>query len=823
MYHAVLGEALSAQLDSLRVIVTAGENLPLELVRRHYQRLPQATLYNEYGPTEATVWCSVYQTTREEAGARIPIGTPIAHMQLYVLDARLQPMPIGVPGELYVAGACLARGYVNQPQLTHERFVANPYVTGTRLYRTGDLARSRADGNVEFLGRVDHQVKLRGYRIELGEIESVLRDVPGVQHAAVLLRQDTLDQPRLVGYVAGEPSLRERLDQVRSHLAARLPSYMVPAVLLWLDTMPLSAGGKVNRSALPAPDQTDGRAAARIAPRNPVEASLAELWKSVLHVPEAGIHDQFFEQGGHSLVATQLVSRIRELFEVEVSLQALFERPTIAALADEVLRLRQRERQAALMPPIMPVPREQPLPLSYSQQRMWLMHRLAPKSTAYHMPFASRQMGRLNKTALRSTIDAICRRHEAFRTTFTMTGEGPVQLISPFRAPHWVEVDLTPFPREQRQREAMRLVAEESNQPFDLEKGPLARFVLIEIEPEDHILMLTMHHIIGDQWSFGVIGAEFAFFYNALCRGEAPTPQPIPLQYADYAVWQRRCLTDEWLRTQADYWQTKLAGLSKLSLPTDYPRPVVQTFNGAHRLLELPTSLIERLQHFSADHHATVFMTLLACFQILLSRYAGQADVAVGTPIANRTQSAVESIIGSFVNTLVLRTDLSGNPTFIELLARVRATALAAYAHQDFPFDKLVETMHSARDQSSAPLVQVLFNVPNAPIGEITVQGLSWVPFEVETQAAQFDLSLTIETEFSRKAYLTFNTDLFEPQTAERMLGQYKLLLQSALANPDRQVIRASDRDGARAATDGAGLEPHATRLSPVSMFSAAV
>ncbi len=563
---------------------------------------------------------------------------------------------------------------------------------------------------------------------------------------------------------------------------------MVPSIILWLDTMPLSATGKVNRHALPAPRTTTGQAAARVAPRNQVEESLAELWKSVLQLPEAGIHDHFFEQGGHSLLATQLVSRIRELFEVDVSLPALFERPTIAALAEEVARLRQKDQQASVMPPITPVPRDQPLPLSYSQQRMWLMYQLAPESTAYNMPFASRQMGRLNKSALRSTVDAICNRHEAFRTTFMMKGEGPVQTIHPFRPPHWVEVDLTQRPREERQQQAAQLVEQEANQRFDLEQGPLARFLLIEIEPEDHVLVLTMHHIIGDQWSFGVIGHEFAFFYNAFCRGDVPSAKPIPLQYADYAVWQRRCLTDDWLSTQSDYWQKKLAGLSKLSLQTDFPRPVVQTFNGSHRMVELPTSLIERLKQFSAEHNATVFMTLLACFQILLRRYSGQTDVAIGSPIANRTQSAVESIIGSFVNTLVLRTDLSGDPTFIELMARVRETALEAYANQDFPFDKLVEMMHSSRDQSSAPLVQVLFNVPNAPIGEISVQGLSWVPFEVETQAAQFDLSLTIETEFSRRAYLTFNTNLFEPQTAERMLGQYKLLIQSALANPQSKL-----------------------------------
>ncbi|UVT16100.1 MAG: amino acid adenylation domain-containing protein [Nitrospira sp.] len=788
LYQAVLGEAVNAQLESLRIVITAGESLPLELVRKHYQLLPRTMLFNEFGPTEATVWCSVYQTTREEAGARVPIGKSIETMQLYVLDAGLQPVPVGMPGELYVSGDGLARGYVNQPQLTQERFLQNPHAAGSRLYRTGDMARYREDGNVEFLGRIDQQVKLRGYRIELGEVEYALSNFPGVYQTAVLLRQDKPDQHRLVAYVTGLPSLKERLEQIRSYLVTRLPHYMVPSVMLWVEAMPLTATGKVNRNALPAPEDTAGQASARVAPRNQVEESLTELWKSVLAVPEAGIQDNFFERGGHSLLATQLVSRIREVFEIDIPLPMLFERPTIEALAETVTHLRAQEQNVSVLPPIIQVPRDRPLPLSYSQQRMWLMYRLAPESTAYNMPFASRQMGRLNKSALRSTIDTICRRHEAFRTTFAMTGEGPVQIISSFQSPHWTEVDLTQFPPEERQRAAARLVEQEAARPFDLEKGPLARFLLIEIEPEDHVLVLTMHHIIGDQWSFGIIGHEFASFYNAYCRGEIPSAKSIPLQYADYAVWQRRCLTDDWLSAQSNYWQKKLAGLSKLSLPTDHPRPMVQTFNGSHGMLELPASLIDRLKQFSAEHNATVFMTLLACFQILLSRYSGQHDVAVGSPVANRTQSAVESIIGSFVNTLVLRTDLSGDPTFVELVARVRDTALGAYANQDFPFDKLVETMHSARDHSSAPLVQVLFNLPNAPIGEINVHGLSWVPFEVETQAAQFDLSLTIETEISRKAYLTFNTDLFQPQTAERMLGQYKILLDGALVNPNARL-----------------------------------
>ena len=788
LYNAVLGEALNVQLESLRIVVTAGESLPLELVRRHYQLLPHATLYNEYGPTETTVWCSVYRTTRQEAGARVPIGKPIDNMQLYVLDANLAPVPIGVPGELYVAGDCLARGYVNQPQLTQERFVAHPHVAGARLYRTGDRARYREDGNVEFLGRVDQQVKLRGYRIELGEVEYVLSNFPGVYHAAVLLRQDKPEKHQLVGYVTGQLELKAKLDEIRSYVSTRLPHYMVPSVILWVEVMSLTPTGKINRSALPVPEEVAGQAAARVAPRNQVEEALAELWKSVLGVSEPSIHDNFFERGGHSLMATQLVSRMRETFELEVSLRAIFERPTIVALAEEVTRLRCGERMASAIPPIIQVPRDQPLPLSYSQQRMWLMYRLAPANTAYNMPFASRQMGPLDKSALRRTIDAICSRHEAFRTTFAMTGEGPVQIVSPFRSPHWVEVSLSRLPGKQRRQEAARLVEQEASQPFDLEKGPLARFLLIEVEPEDHVLVLTMHHIIGDQWSFGVIGSEFALFYNAFCQGEVPPVKPVPLQYADYAVWQRRCLTDAWLSTQSEYWEKKLAGLSRLSLPTDYPRPVMQTFNGSHCMMELPASLIERLKQFSAERNATVFMILLACFQILLSRYSGQSDVAVGSPIANRTQFAVESIIGSFVNTLVLRTDLSGNPTFEEMLERVRETSLEAYANQDFPFDKLVESMHSTRDPSAAPLVQVLFNLGNAPIGEIDVHGLSWVPFEVDTGAAQFDLSLTIETEIARKAYLTFNTDLFERRTAERMLGQYKVLLHSALANPKARL-----------------------------------
>ncbi|HSA60672.1 MAG TPA: amino acid adenylation domain-containing protein, partial [Nitrospiraceae bacterium] len=790
LYQTVLREHAVPKLSSLQVVVVGGESLPLELVHRHYRFLPQATLYNEYGPTETTVWSCVYKTIPHEAGPRVPVGRPICNTRVYVLGPDLQPAPIGVVGEIYIGGGGVASGYLHRPELTAAQFVTHP-ISGGRLYKTGDRGRFCADGNIEFVGRVDRQVKVRGYRVELGEIESALRQIPVIRDAAVILQDMPSIGPVIVAYVTGESLSDSSGPRLRDYAREKLPGYMVPTTFVILESLPMTLSGKVDRLALPglAQGQIADRVAV-VAPRDQVEASLIEIWGKILGRHIESINDNFFDLGGHSLLAMQLISHTREVFGIEVALRRLFEHPTLAQLADYIRDEQRRGRGRGALPPIHPVSRETPLQLSYSQQRMWFINQLAPEGTAYNMPFASRQTGPLDRTALRRTLDELVRRHESFRTTFAMTGRGPVQIIAQWRSPSWGEIDLRRLPMEQRVQEAVQIVQNAARQSFDLEKGPLARFLLIQIDTEDHILVVMMHHIVGDQWSFGVMGREFATLYSAFCDGkESPLP-PLPIHYADFAVWQRRCLTDEWLKEQSDYWTKELAHLPTLSLPTDYLRPAVQTFNGSYCVTELPTSVIDRLKQFSAQHHATSFMTLLACFQILLSRYSGQTDISIGSPIANRTQFAVEGLVGTFVNTLVLRTDLSGDPTFEEVIERVRETALDAYANQDFPFERLVETMQTDRDPSYPPLVQVLFNVGNTPIGEIFPRELTWVPFEVDPGSAQVDLSLTIETEIARKAYLTFNTDLFERRTAERMLGHYKLLLQSALADPKARISR---------------------------------
>ncbi len=789
LYDLMLQHVVPTQLDALRVVVAAGEPLPVDVVHRHYERVPDAVLYNEYGPTEAAVWTTVYRTNGTEQGARIPIGRPIANAKVYILDLERRPVPIGVVGELYIGGAGLARGYHNQPDLTHTRFIPNPFLPGTTLYKTGDLGLFRPDGNIEFVGREDDQVKIRGYRIELGEIESVLRDLPGVKDAAVVLRDEPVTGPSLVAFVTPEGTSTPTSAHLQELLARRLPSYMVPQPIVMLSALPSLPSGKIDRDALRRRKVDRAATGAMPAiPRDHVEYTLFELWGAVLGRKPTDVHQSFFDMGGHSLLATQVIARIRELFRVELPLRVLFDSPSIAGVAEQI-RLEQRRVQARPpLPPIVPVPRTAPLPLSYSQQRMWFIQQLAPEATAYNLLFVSRQRGSLKIPVLRQVVDLLARRHEAFRTTFAMTNNGLVQRIAPWQPPHLAEIDLRRLPKEQREEEARRLAEEEGAQPFDLERGPLARISVLRLDHEDHILVLNMHHIVGDQWSFGILGRDFAAYYNALCQNLPIPDTALPVQYADYATWQRRCLTDEALRDQERYWIGALQDLPILYLPTDFPRPSTQTFRGSYCSIDIPQSLIEQLKSFGSRRQVTSFMTMLACFQLLLSRYSGQTDVAVGSPIANRTQMAMEQLIGTFVNTLVFRLDLSGNPTFLELVERVKEAALGAFANQDYPFDRLVDTLQVQRDPSMAPLVQVLFNLVNAPIGDIQLYGLKWEPFEVDPGSAQFDLSVTIELEVAKKAYVTFNTDLFTRDTAERLLRHFVVLLHNALANPHGRI-----------------------------------
>ncbi len=789
LYEAMLRDVPAARLQSLRVVVSAGENLPVSLVRRHHERLTEATLYNEYGPTEATVWSTVYRTTGTEPGGRIPIGTPIASAAIYLLDEALSPVPVGVVGEIVIGGASLARGYLNLPELTSAKFVSNPFVPGTRLYRTGDLGVLRQDGNIEYLGRADGQVKVRGYRIELGEIESALSGLPSVRAAAVIVRDDITAGPSLIAFVTSDQASGSTSPYLHELLKRTLPSYMVPVAVFVVEALPYLSSGKVDRLALQQQTLRDNRnEAASVRARDPIEQSLLEIWRDVLGEQTIDIHRNFFAMGGHSLLATQVVSRIREVFRVELPLRSMFESPTIAGVA-ELIRVEQHRGNApSPLPPIVPVSRDGSLPLSFSQQRMWFVQQLAPEATAYNLLFVSRHKGVMSVPVIRQVVNLLSQRHEAFRTTFAMTGAGLEQRIASWETPHLVEIDLRRIPADRREREARRIAEQEGARAFDLEKGPLARISLITLDQEDHLIVLNLHHIVGDQWSFGILGRDFAAYYNALCQGQPLPEMTLPIQYADYAVWQRRCMTEAVLAAQEQYWAKTLEHLPILHLPTDFPRPAVQTFEGGLCAVDIPDSLIQRLKQFSADQHVTPFMTMLACFQLLLSRYTGQVDLAVGCPIANRTHMLMEQLIGTFVNTLALRLDVGGNPSFAGILERVKSVALGAFANQDYPFDKLVDSLQVERDASMAPLVQVLFNMANAPIGDIQLHGLEWEPFEVEPGSAQFDLSLSIELEVAKKAYFTFNSALFLRGTIERFAGHYLTLIESAMSNPQARI-----------------------------------
>lgn len=779
-----------------RAIIIGGEQLTADQVAFWREHAPETALINEYGPTETVVGCCTYRVPSEGALAgAIAIGRPIANTQLYVLDARMRPVPVGVSGELYVGGLGVARGYLNQPSLTAERFLPDPFgnTPGSRLYRTGDLVKWRPDGQLEFLGRVDDQVKIRGYRIELGEIEARLRRHPRVRGVAVLAREDVPGDRRLVAYVVDgqEQGQGGEADPAswRSWLQESLPDYMVPSAFVVLDALPMTPNGKIDRGALPAPER--GREASGVEyvpPRGPVEEAVAGVWGELLGSDRVGIHDNFFELGGHSLVATRLLARLRDTFAVEPSLRDFLDRPTVASLA----RLIERALAAGsglLAPPIVPVGRDGPVPASFAQQRLWFLDQLAPGTPLYNIPMAVRLEGALDVPALGRAFNEVVRRHEILRTTLATSGGVPWQVVAPDLSLTIAVEDFSGMPEEGREAEVLRRVEEITQRPFDLARGPLVRVGLIRLGDRDHIVHVTMHHIVSDGWSMGVLIREVAALYEAFHAGQ-PSPLPEPaLQYADYAAWQREWLRGDVLDRQLDYWKGQLAGVPALELPTDRPRPAVATHAGARRNLELPRPLLAELQAIGRREGTTLFMTLLAAFEVLIHRYSGQDDFAVGTPIAGRTRSEVEDLIGFFINTLVLRADLKGDPTFRDLLRRVRQASLGAYAHQDLPFEQLVFVLHPRRDTSRPPVFQVMFSLQNAPLPALESPDLVLTPLDPDSGTAKFDLTLfAMETERGLDLGLEYDADLFDPATIDRMLGHLRVLLEGIVVNPDQRI-----------------------------------
>jgi len=770
-------------------VICGGEALPWLLATQLRQR--SGSLWNMYGPTETTIWSAL--SVVELSDALVTIGRPIGNTQIYLLDRELQPVACGVAGELYIGGAGLAHGYLNLPALTAEKFVPDPFATqaGARLYRTGDLARHLDDGRIEFLGRIDQQVKVRGYRIELGEIETGLMRHPAVRSAVVVTREDVAGDKRLVAYLVldGAPPA----GGWRSFLKDTLPDYMIPQAYVLLESLPLTPNGKVDRRSLPAPEYTGAEAeGSYTAAGNAIEEMIAGIWCEVLRVERVGPLDSFFELGGHSLLAMQVVSRVREALQCEVPVRLLFETPILREFAASIEASRLTE-QGLQAPPIQSVSRDVALPLSFAQQRLWLLNQLEPESPAYNIPIAVRLSGELNVTALERTLGEIIKRHEVLRTTFSVKDGTPVQVIgpaTPFRLPL---IDLSTWFEVEREQETLVLAAREAVRPFDLEQGPLLRATLLKLSEHEHVALFTMHHIVSDGWSMTVLIREVTILYEAFVRDQSSPLADLNIQYADYSAWQHDYLRGDVLEMYLRYWRKQLASApALLELPTDHPRPPSQTLHGATHSIILPTRTAAEIKRLSRAEGATLFMTLLAAFQTLLHRWTGQDDIVVGSDIANRSKLETEGLIGCFFNFLTLRTDLSGNPTFRQLLGRVREITLGAYTHQDLPFEMLIEELKPARDPSYSPLFQVLFDfqsVAQQPSPELPGLTLSVLP--LPGTVAKFDLSLfVVEREEQLSCTLEYNTDLFEPSTIERLLTSFDTLLDEIVKNPDVAIQR---------------------------------
>ncbi|HEX8189187.1 MAG TPA: amino acid adenylation domain-containing protein [Pyrinomonadaceae bacterium] len=797
MLGALVEEPELSGCETLREVWCGGEALAADTVRKLKRRLPSVAVHNLYGPTECAIDATHHLCADgegEEQGGVVALGRPIGNVRVLVLDARGGLAPVGVAGELHIGGVGLARGYLSRPALTAERFIPDAYsaLPGARLYRTGDLARYLPDGEVEFLGRIDEQVKVRGFRIELGEIEAALSECEGVREAVVVAREEAGGDKRLVAYVVSAGGDVVEAEQLRGRLRRRLPEYMVPSAFVMLDDLPRTPGGKVDRRALPPLATAQQPATAYVAPATPVEEALAAIWGQLLRVERVGARDNFFELGGHSLLATQMMSRVRQAFSAELALAPFFEEPTVAGLAHQV-ELALAGGPAA--PPPQPLTAEERagrLPLSFAQQRLWLLDRLGPGLPTYNLPAAVRLRGALDVGALEHALDEVVRRHESLRTTFAEEGGIPYQVISPPAATRLELSDLSSLPAGEREREARRLAGEEMARPFDLSRGPLLRARLLRLAADDHVALLTMHHIVSDGWSQGVLVSELSTLYSAYARGEQSPLEELPLQYADYAVWQRGYLTGEVLESQLAYWRERLSGLPRLELPADRPRPALAGGRAARHSMVLSAELSAGLRAWSQSEGATLFMTLLAAFKVLLSRYAGQEEVVVGTPVAGRTHSEVEGLIGFFVNTLVLRTAVGG-VSLREAVRRVREAALGAYAHQEVPFERLVEALEPERDLSRQPLFQVAAVMQNAPAASLELEGLRAEGFGVGGElGAKFDLTLGLEELAGGQiaAGFEYNADLYDGWRIERMARHYERVLEELVRDAGQEAAR---------------------------------
>jgi amino acid adenylation domain-containing protein/non-ribosomal peptide synthase protein (TIGR01720 family) len=785
LFHQMI-ESQTENLAGVEQLLAGGDVLSPAHVGMAHRLLSGCRLINGYGPTEGTTFTCCHRIEEVDPDASVPIGRPISNTTVAILDLELRRVPIGVMGELCAGGMGVARGYWGDPARTAERFIPDPEgkAPGARLYRTGDRARFLSDGKVEFLGRLDRQVKLRGFRVEPGEVETVLATHTEVREVAVDVRPEPGGGRRLVAWVVGEVSTSE----LRRYLLGKLPEHAVPSAFVSLPALPLTAQGKVDRRALPDAEVGTGTGE-WIAPRTPFEEMLAAIWSEVLGHERLGVTEDFFALGGHSLLATRVASRVRSVFGVEISPALLFEAPTVARAAAAIAELISSGRRPAPAP-IVRSGSGAGYPLSYAQQRLWFFEQLEPGRAVYNVPLHLRITGRLQVWALGATLSEVVRRHEVLRSRFASEEGKAVQWVEPPAIVTLPVVDLSRLPAD-RQREVSAGVARvETGRPFDLGHSPLVRLLLVRLGEKEHEVVLTMHHIASDGWSLGVLVREVAALYPRWVEGEGSPLPELPIQYGDFARWQRQWLAGEVLEAQLAYWRDRLAGSpGGLGLPLDRPRPAVQSFRGARRRFALSAELSLDLLRLSRRRGATLFMTLLSGFQALLWRYTGQEDLSVGTPVAGRTRLETEELIGFFVNTLVLRTELESEASFATLLAGVRETSLGAHAHQDVPFERLVEELRPERDLSRTPLFQVMFTLQNAPLGGLALPGLVLVPVETVVETAKFDLELTLlASERGLEGGWTWSSDLFDGSTLARLESHLERLLAGIVAAPESRL-----------------------------------
>ncbi|WP_196279298.1 non-ribosomal peptide synthetase [Catellatospora vulcania] len=783
----------AAQCTSLRQLVSGGEELPRDLRDRALAVLPDVHLHNTYGPTETTIGVTSGECVRGGAGALVPIGRPNWNTRLFVLDERLRPVPVGVAGELYIAGDGVAAGYLARPELTAARFVACPFGAGERMYRTGDTVRWTPDGQLDYLGRADDQVKVRGFRIELGEIEAALAGHESVDRAAVVVREDRPGDRRLVAYVVSSGTAVDAAG-LRRYVAARLPEYMVPAAVVVLDGLPLNANGKLDRRALPAPQYAGGESEGPMSAR---EEILCGLFAQVLGVGRVGVQDSFFDLGGHSLLATRLIARVRAVFGVELGIRALFESPTVSGLCGVLDGL------GAARPALIPVPRPERLPLSFAQQRLWFVDQLEGGSAVYNVPIALRLRGALDRAALRAALNDVVDRHEALRTVFPVVDGQPRQhILDEGTAPDWEEAQVA-------EGELAARLSAAAEHVFDLSSELPVRAWLFELGPDESVLLILMHHIASDGWSTGPLLGDLSQAYASRLSGGAPDWSALPVQYPDYALWQRELLGDEsngsLAGDQLQYWRGALADLpEELALPYDRARPAVPSHRGGEARFEISVDLHRRLLDVAREHQVTVFMVVQAALAVALSRSGAGTDVPIGTQVAGRLDEAVHDLAGFFVNTLVLRTDLSGDPTFAELLSRVRETDLAAFAHQDVPFERLVEVLNPARSTARHPLFQITLAVDTETADQCDLEGIEASEEALPADVAKFDLTLNLKqhrtgdgTAAGIDGSLEYAIDLFDPGTAQSLAQRFHMILEQAVADPRLRVadIEILDQD----------------------------